>query len=80
MINKFLYRLFGLGLAVMSARMQCGDESAAGGQARLLFPDLPRPGRGHSYPWGDLCGLLPRPPRQPALCLAPGLPRGWKRD
>ena len=57
-VDEFFCRLFGVGLAVLSARMQAEREASASGQPGLLFPDMPRRGRRQSYPWGEVT----RPP------------------
>ena len=80
-VDGFVRRLFGLGLAVLSLRMRCEWAEADAGRTGLLFPDVPKPGRGCSYPWGDLVGPPPRPTEDtPRLQLMPRLPRGWKWD
>ena len=43
----------------------------------LLFPDVPSPRRGLTYPWRELVGLLPRPDYGPKPRLAPRLARGY---
>ena len=81
-VDGFVYRLFGLVLLVLMARMRAeqaaSDRAHARGHAGLHFPDVPRPGWGRTYPWWELVGPLPRPDRGPQLRLALGLPRGWK--
>ena len=79
-VNEFVYRLFGLALSVLMARMRAEQATSDKGHVGLLFPDMPRPGRGRTYMWQELVGPLPRPGRRPQLRLAPGLPRRWKWD
>ena len=74
-VDEFVYRLFGLALSVLTARMRAQQVALDRGHGGLLFPDMPRPGRGCTYPWQELVGPLPRPGRGPQLRLAPGLPR-----
>ena len=71
-IDEFVYRLFGLGLAVLFDHKQCERDAAAGGQASLLFPDMHKLGRGRSYPWGEFHWPLPCPLGQPGLRMALG--------
>ena len=79
-MDEFVCRLFGLALSVLMARMRAEEAASDRGHVGLLFPDMPRPGRGRTYPWQELVGPLPRPGCGPQLRLAPGLPRGWKWD
>ena len=79
-VDEFVYRLFGLALSVLMARMKTKQAASDRGHVGLLFPDMPRPGRGRKYPWQELVGPLPRPNRGPQLRLAPRFPRGWKWD
>ena len=72
--------LFGLALSVLMARMRAKQAAFDRGYVGLLFPDVPRQGRGSTHPWQDLVGLLPRPGDRPQLRLAPGVPCGWKWD
>ena len=80
-MDDFVHWLFSLGLAILTLRMRCERAEAAAGRAGLLFPDVPKLGRGRSYLWGDLVGPLPRLAKD-RLCLQlmPGRPRGWKWD
>ena len=79
-VDEFVYRLFGLALSVLMARMRAEQAASDRGHVGLLFPDMPRPGRGRTYLWQELVGPLPLLDRGPQLRLAPGLPRGWKWD
>ena len=60
--------------------MRAEQAASDRGHIGLLFPDLPRLGRGRTYPRQDLVSPVPRPDWGPQLPLAPGVPRGWKRD
>ena len=55
LVDMFLYRLYGMYLAVLAERMAtCHD-----GQDRpgiRLFPRAPQQGKHGRYPWADLCG------------------------
>ena len=67
-----MYRLYGLALAVLTARMQFEKQASANGQPGLLFLELPHPGRGRSYPWTEFTGPLRQPdgpPLHPAHSL-----------
>ena len=79
-VDKFVYRLFRSALSVLMARMRTEQAASAKDHTGLLFPDVPPPGLGRTYPWRDLVGPLPRLGRGPQLPLAQGLPRGWKCD
>ena len=72
---EFLYRLYGMYLAVIAARYahtRLGEE----GQGEALFPRRPAPGGRGGYPWQDLSGPL-QLPAVPAMRLRPGIPPGW---
>ena len=60
-MDEFVYRLFGLALLVLIACMRAEQAASDRGHVGLLFPNTPRPGRGRTYPWQELVGLLPRP-------------------
>ena len=80
-VDEFVGQVYGMGLAILIMRMQREQGTAIRGQAGLLLPDAPRPGRGHSYPWGELVGPLPQPTAgKRQLRLTPGLPWGWNWD
>ena len=79
-VDKFVYRLFGLALPVLVAHMRAEQATADRGHTGLRFPDVPRPGRGRTYPWWELVGPLPWLAHGPQLRLASGVPRGWKWD
>ena len=79
-VDQFDYKLFGLAFSVLMARMRAEQDASDRGHVGLLFPDMPRPGRGRGYPWQELVGPRLQPGRGPQLRLAPGLPRRWKWD
>ena len=80
-MDDFVHRLFGLGLAVPPLRRRCERAGGDAGKEGLLFLDAPKLGRGRSYSWGGLMGLLPRPTEgRLRYQLMPGLPRGSKWD
>ena len=58
LLDEFLYRLYGMYLAVLAARMAAsqGDQP---GHGDSLFPDQPRPRPRNPYPWDDVVGPLP---------------------
>ena len=53
-VDEFVYRLFGLALSVLTARMRAEQAASDRGHVGLLFPDVPRPGRGRTYLWQEL--------------------------
>ena len=58
LLDEFLYRLYGMYLAVLATRMAagCGDQA---GHGDSLFPDQPRPRPRNPFPWDDFVGPLP---------------------
>ena len=62
----FVYRFFGLALSVLMARMRAEQATSNRDHVGLLFPDMPRPGRGRTYPWQELVSPLPRHQAYPA--------------
>ena len=58
LLDEFLYRLDGMYLAVLAARMASsqGDQP---GHGDCLFPEQPRPRPRNPYPWDDFVGPLP---------------------
>ena len=75
-VDEFLYRLYGMYLAVLAARY-AHTRSGEQGQGEALFPRRPAPGGRGGYPWQDLSGPLPQLPAAPAMRLRPGVPPGW---
>ena len=57
-LDEFLYRLYGMYLAVLAARMAVSHGNQAG-HRDSLFPDQPRPRPHNPFPWGDFVGPLP---------------------
>ena len=57
-LNEFLYRLYGMYLAVLAARVAAsqGDQP---GHGDCLMPELPRPWPRDPYPWDAFVGPLP---------------------
>ena len=53
-MDDFVHCLFGLGLAVLTLCMRSERAEADAGRAGVLFPGTLKPGRGRSYPWGDI--------------------------
>ena len=70
LLNEFLYRLYGMYLAVLTARMAAsqGDQS---GHGDSLFPDEPRPRPRNPYPWDDFVGRPPAGGNNPPPTTAP---------
>ena len=58
LLDEFLYRLYGMYLAVLAARMAAsrGDQA---GHGDSLFPDQPRPRPRNPFPWDDFVSPLP---------------------
>ena len=78
-VDKFLYRLYGMYLAVLAARYahtRLGEQ----GHGEALFPRRPAPCGKGGYPWQDLSGPLPQLPAAPGMQLRPGVPpaRPWE--
>ena len=58
LLDEFLYRLYGMYVAVLAARMAAsqGDQP---GHGDSLVPDHPRPRPPIPYPWDNFVGPLP---------------------
>ena len=52
LLDEFLYRLYGMYLAVLTARMAASQRYQPG-HGDSLFPDQPRPRPRNPYPWDD---------------------------
>ena len=76
-MDEFLYRLYGMYLAILAARMAAsqGDQP---GHGDSLFPDQPRPRPRNPYPWDDFVGPLPEDTLRHQPRLRPGTPPGWQ--
>ena len=79
-VDNFVYRLFGMSLVVLSMRMQCEQDTAEGEQVGLLFPDMPQPGRGKSYPGGAASGPPLAAPGSATAHASTRSATGWKWD
>ena len=77
LLDEFLYRFYGMYLAVLAARMAAsqGDQP---GHGDSLFPDQPRPWPRNPYPWDDFVGPLPRDAVHHQPRLRPGTPPDWR--
>ena len=75
LLDDFLYRLCGMYLAVLAARMAAshGDQP---GHGDSLFPDQPRPRPRNPYPWDDFVSPLPGDTIRHQPRLRPGTPAG----
>ena len=77
LLDDFLYRLYGMYLAVLAARMaaSAGDQP---GHGDYLFPEQPHPRPRDPYPWDAFVGPIPGD----AVChqprLQPGVPADWR--
>ena len=58
LLDEFLYRLYGMYLAVLAARM-AASQGYQPGHGDALFPNQPRPRPRSPYPWDDFVGPLP---------------------
>ena len=77
LLDEFLYRLYGMYLAVLAARIAAGQGNPEG-PGGALFPEAPRPRPRHSFPWSDLVGPLPREVQRERPQPRPGVPQGWR--
>ena len=77
LLDESLYRLYGMYLAVLAARMAAsqGDQP---GQGDSLFPEQPRPRPRNPYPWDDFVGPLPGDAVRHQPRLQPGVPPDWR--
>ena len=75
-MDEFLYRLYGIYLAVLAGRY-AHTRSGEQGQGEALFPRRPPPGCKGGYPWHDLSGPFPQLLAVLAMRLRPGVPPGW---
>ena len=77
LLDEFLYRLYGMYLAVLAARMAAsqGDQPGHGDSP---FPDQPRPRPRNPYRWENFVGPLPRDAVRHQPRLRPGTPSDWR--
>ena len=77
LLDEFLYRLYGMYLAVLAARMAAslGDQR---GHGDSLFPEQPRPRPRDPYPWNAFIGPLPGDAVRHQPRLQPGVPADWR--
>ena len=76
LMDEFVYRLYGMYLAVLAGRIAAsqGDQP---GHGDSLFPDQPRPRPRNPYPWDDFVGPLPGDTIRHQPRLQPGTSPGW---
>ena len=76
LLGEFLYRMYGMYLAVLAARMAAirGDQA---GHGDSLSPDQPLPRPRNPFPLDDFVGPLPGDAVRNQLRLPPGAPPGW---
>ena len=79
LVDTFLYRLYGMYLAVLVACMAACQEVRDNSGRPLSCVHRNR-GSAAATPWANQCGPLPRPQRVPALRMRPGMPPGFRRD
>ena len=77
LLDEFLYRMYGMYLAVLAARMAASHGDRAG-HGDPLFPDQPRPRPRNPFPWNDFVGPLLGDTVRNQPWLRPGAPRGWR--
>ena len=77
LVDEFLYRLYGMYLAVLAARMAAsrGDQAV---HVDSLFPDQPWPWPRNPFPWDDFVGPLPGDTIRNQPRLRPGGSPGWR--
>ena len=77
LLDEFLYRLYGMYLAILAARMaaSAGDQP---GHGDSLFPEQPRPRPRDPYPWDAFIGPIPGDAVRHQLRLQPGVPSDWR--
>ena len=77
LLDEFLYRLYGMYLAVLAARMaaNAGDPP---GHGDSLFPEQPRPRPRNPYPWDAFVGPIPGDAVRHQPRLQPGVPANWR--
>ena len=79
LLDEFLYRLYGMYLAVLAARM-AASQGHQPGHGDSLFPDQPRPRPRNPYPWGNFVGPLPGAAVRHQPQLQPGTPPDRPQD
>ena len=77
LLDEFLYRLYGMYLAVLAARLAAstGDQP---GHGDSLFPEQPRPRPRDPYPWDAFIGPIPGDVFCHQPRLQPGVPADWR--
>ena len=77
LLDGLLYRLYGIYLAVLAARMAAcqGDQP---GHGDSLFPEPPRPRPRNPFPWDAFVGPQPGNAVRHQPRLQPGVPADWR--
>ena len=77
LLDELLYRLYGMYLAVLAARMaaSAGDQP---GHGDSLFPEQLRPRPRNPYPWDAFVGPIPGDAVRHQPRLQPGVPADWR--
>ena len=77
LLDEFLYRLYGMYLAILAAHMAAsqGDQP---GHGDSLFSDQPRVRARNPYPWDDFVGSLPGDAVRHHPRLRPRTPPDWR--
>ena len=73
LLDEFLYRLYGMYLAVLAARMAANAEDQLG-HSDSLCPEQPRPRPRNPYPWDVVVGPIPGDAVRHQQRLQPGVP------
>ena len=73
LLDEFLYRLYGMYLAVLAARMAAGQGDHPG-HGDSLFPEQPCPRPRDPYPWDAFVGPVPGDTVRHQTRLQPGVP------
>ena len=77
LLDEFVYRLYGMYLADLAARMaaSAGDQP---GHGDSIFSEQPRPQPRDPYPWDAFVGLIPGDAVRHLPRLQPGVPADWR--
>ena len=77
LLDDFLYRVYGMYLAVLAAHMAAGRGDPAG-HGDFLFPNQPRPQPRNPFPWDDFVRPLQGDAVRNQQRLRLGSPPGWR--
>ena len=77
LLDEFLYRLYGMYLAVLAAPMAASQRDQPG-HGYSLFTEQPRPRPRDPYPWDAFVGPMPGDTVRHQPRLQPGVPPYWR--